>query len=294
MISIRPSILPILCGLLGAALLPGRVAHAQDGASVGTADARSEATTFESGGAIEEADSLYFAGEVEAALEVLREHLRVDSLDADALWRAARASVEVGRGIEGNREQNAWFDPAIAWARRATEVHPGGLDGHYWLGAASGERAHNAGTSYAVELAQVTWEQANVILATDSLHGGGHNMLGKLNYEVMSLSRIKRFLARTFLGNDALDDMRWENAEFHLAEAARVWPGVVLFHYDLALLHRKRGRREEAIVEFRTVLSLPAIHPGDAAMKEEARAQLDDWAGVKLADADGVTSPPMG
>lgn len=261
--------------LLSTVLLPaGLDAQTPDDRSSDEAVGR---TVFESGRALERADSLYHANEPAAALDLLKAHLDVDSLDAGALWRAARASVEIGRDVEGSRAQNAWFDPAIAWARLAIQLDPDGLDGHYWHGVASGLRAHNAGTGYAVELAQIAYDEAHLILAADSLHGGGHNILGKLNYEVMSLSRIKRFLARTFMGNDALDDMKWEHAEFHLAEAARVWPGVVLFHHDLALLHRKRGRKDEAIVEFRTVLSLPAIHPRDHGLKAEAAAQLEEW-----------------
>jgi tetratricopeptide (TPR) repeat protein len=263
------------------ALLPLVVLYAEVGAQETSATATSTESALDSraeaSGAVAEADRLYRAHDTEAALEVLRAHLAIDSTDAGALWRAARAAVAVGIELEGSRVQNAFFDPAIVWARSAVGLQPADLTSHYWLAVASGRRAHNAGTSYAVELAQVAYDEAHLILNADSLHGGAHNILGKLNYEVMSLSRIKRFLARTFMGNDALDDMSWENAERHLTAAVQAWPGVVHFHHDLALLHRKRGRREEAIVEFRTVLSLPAIDPRDELLKEEARQQLYAW-----------------
>lgn len=266
---------------------------AQERAATTFAGSSTGATVLESGNTVARADSLYLAHDPEAALDLLTAHLAVDSTNADVLWRAARASVVIGLGVEGSREQNRWFDPAIVWSRRAAGAGPDALDGHYWYGVAAGRRAKNAGTEYAIELAQVVYDQAHHILEVDSLHGGAHNILGKLNYEVMSLSRIKRFIARTFMGNDALDDMRWENAEHHLSEAARAWPGVVAFHHDLALLHRKRGRRDEAIVEFRTVLSLPPIHPGDEVLKAEARAQLEEWGDqlddVELEISDGST-----
>lgn len=102
-------------------------------------------------------------------------------------------------------------------------------------------------------------------------------MLGKLNYEVMTISRVKRAIARTFMGNDALDDTSWENAEYHLARAAAVWPDFVLFHFDLAQLYRRRGRKDEAITSFREALSLPAVHPTDRRLHEQAREILIDW-----------------
>jgi tetratricopeptide (TPR) repeat protein len=229
------------------------------------------------GGAVAEADMLYLAGRPRLAFETLQAHLAVDSTDYEALWRAARAAVVVGFYENGSRVQNGWLDPAIRYANLAVELRPEGLEGVYWRGAATGRRALNASPGYAVELAERVYDDAHRILAVDSLHGGAHNILGKLNYEIMSLSRVQRAFARAFMGNDALDDASWENAEFHLARAAKVWPEFILFHSDLAELYRKRGRREEAADSFRRVLEVPPVHPIDQRMQAEARGLLEEW-----------------
>lgn len=229
------------------------------------------------GGAIQEADMLYLAGQPELALDVVRQEIARDSANYDALWRATRSSVVIGLEVEDNREQNLWLDPAIDWARRAVEIDSAGIDGRYWRGVAAGRRAMNAGPGYAVELAQIVYDDSHAILAVDSLHGGAHNMLGKLNYEIMMLSRIKRAVARTFMGNDALNDTSWEHAEYHLARAAELWPDFILFHFDLGQLYRKRGPREEAIASYQRALALPAVQPIDLDLQEQARAQLEDW-----------------
>lgn len=229
------------------------------------------------GGPIQESDMLYLAGEPELSLDVVREQIARDSTDYDALWRASRAAVVIGIELENNREQNLWLDPALDWARRAVALDSTGIDGRYWRGVAAGRRAMNAAPGYAVELAQIVYDDAHAILQADSLHGGAHNMLGKLNYEIMMLSRIKRAIARTFMGNDALSDTSWENAEYHLARAEETWPDFVLFHFDLAQLHRKRGPREAAIEEYRHTLARPAIHPVDRGLQVQAREQLADW-----------------
>lgn len=220
---------------------------------------------------------LYMAGEPKAALDRLEEHLVADPDDYAALWRAARSAVVLATGEEHHLDQNAWLDPAIVYADRAVELRPEGIDGIYWRGVASGRRALNAGPGYAVELAEVVYEDAHTILEADSLHGGAHNMLGKLNFEVMSLSRIKRFIARTFMGTDALDDASWEDAEHHLRRAAELWPDFVLFHFDLGRLYEKRGPRELAVREFAHALALPAVHPTDGGLQERARGFLEEW-----------------
>lgn len=242
----------------------------------------------ELGGAVAEAEMLYLAGAPKQAFERLEAHLATDSTDYDALWRAARSAVVLGLRAEGSRAQNAWLDPAIVLAERAVARRPSGIEGLYWRGVAAGRRAMNAAPSYAVKLAETVYQDAHTILAADSLHGGAHNMLGKLNYEIMSVSRIERFIARTFMGNAALDDTSWENAERHLRRAAELWPDYVLFHFDLGQLHRKRGRRDEAVREFAHVLALPAVHPTDHGLQDQARGFLEEWA--VAADSLGVSS----
>jgi len=251
------------------------------------------------GGAIAEADMLYMAGEPRLAFDRLESHLDADSASYGALWRAARSAVVLAIQEDHHLDQNAWLDPAIVYADRAVELRPDAIEGVYWRGVAAGRRAMNAGPGYAVELAERVYDDARTVLAVDSLHGGAHNMLGKLNYEVMSLSRIKRLIARTFLGGNALDDTSWEDAEHHLHRAADLWPDFVLFHFDLAQLYRKRGRRDLAIRELAHTLALPAVHPTDRGTQEEARAILEEW-NVSVdslavsVEEHGATPPPKG
>src|SRR5690606_33088616 len=129
-----------------------------------------------------------------------------------------------------------------------------------------------------------------------------HNLLGKLNYEVMSMSRIKRAMGRIFMGNDALSAASWELAEHHLERAAEMWPELVLFQYVLAELHRKRGSEEEAREAYERVLELPAVHPPDERLQQRAQDYLagkDDGSaagpltgrGAREAGARGLAPP---
>jgi len=223
---------------------------------------------------VAQADDLYFAGDAEGALALLERHLEAAPDDYDVLWRATRAAVVLGVLEQGSRPQNRWLDPALELGHRAVAAHPGGVDGLYWRGAAHGRRAMNAAPRYAAELAQQMFEDAHAILELDARHGGAHNLLGKLNYEVMSMSRIKRAMGRIFMGNDALSAASWELAEHHLERAAEMWPELVLFQYDLAELHRKRGSEEEAREAYERVLELPAMHPPDERLQQRAQDYL--------------------
>ncbi len=225
---------------------------------------------------VNRADALYYSGDPRASFALLDEYLKVSEDEYEVLWRAARAAVILGVSVEGSRPQNGWLDPAMDLADRAVALEPEGIDALYWRGAAYGRRAMNASPGYATELAQRVYDDANAILARDSLHGGAHNLLGKLSYEVMSLSRFERAVGRIFMGNEALSNASWENAEYHLEAAAEAWPDLVLVQFDLAQLYMKRDREDDARNVFRRVLELPAVHPPDFKFQAQAREALSE------------------
>lgn len=219
------------------------------------------------------ADSLYFAGEAEASWDLLRTDAPRGSRTADRRWRAIRAAVALGMAPGTATEQNHWLDQAVRLAEEAKDPGPPTVDELFWGAAAEGRRALNAGPRYAGELGTRARDDARVVLAVDSLHGGAHNVLGRVGLEVMSLSRIQRILARA-TGTPFPGDTNWEDAEHHLRRATELWPYMVLYHLDLAKLLVRRGRHAEARAALERALSTPSLHPPDASLKEEARALL--------------------
>jgi tetratricopeptide (TPR) repeat protein len=227
-------------------------------------------------GPVESADALYFAGQAEEAFEVLREHLAEDPDDYEALWRVVRSTLTLGNAAEGWLLQNSWLDTGMDYGGQAVAVHPDAVEGRYWRGAVTGRRALNAVTEYGAELAQQAYEDARAILSVEPDHGGAHNILGMIFFEVMSMSRFERFIGRTFVRTDALRESSWEDAELHLTAATDASPDRVLFQHNLAELYLKRGREEEARAAYTRVTHMPAVHPSDAVLQEGAARVLED------------------
>lgn len=226
--------------------------------------------------AVATADELYFADQPMESYALLKTHLESDSTDYDALWRASRAAVVIGIVREGITAQNEYLDPAIVLGDRAVALRPHGLDALYWRGAAEGRRALNAGNDYASRLVQRVFDDAHAILAQDSLHGGAHNLLGRVNFEIMVLSRVERLLARMLVSNQAIRESNWESAQLHLERAVELWPDNVLFRLDLGELYRRRGWKEEARVVLEQVAAMPSVHPPDDMFKDTARRWLGE------------------
>lgn len=227
-------------------------------------------------GPLDSADVLYFAGQPEDAAELLREHLTDHPDDYDALWRFVRSALIVGDAADGWRNQNPWLDTGMEFGDRAVAMRPDGVEGRYWRAAVTGRRALNAVAEYGAELAQRAYEDAQIVLAVDPHHGGAHNILGNIFFEIMSLSRIERFIGRTFVRTSALRESSWEKAELHLEEAASEWPDWVLFQFDLAKLYRKRGRKDDARAAYAHVIHMPLVHPYDAALQADAEHALEE------------------
>jgi tetratricopeptide (TPR) repeat protein len=227
-------------------------------------------------GPIERADVLYFAGQPEQAYEALREHLAESPDDYDALWRVARSTVTLGNAAEGWLLQNSWLDTGMDFGGQAVAAHPDGVEGRYWRGAVTGRRALNAVAEYGAELAQQAYEDARAILSVQPDHGGAHNILGRLFFEIMSMSRIERFMGRMFVRTDALRESSWEEAERHLESATADRPDRVLFQHDLAELYRKRGREDEARSAYARVTRMLPVHPSDDALQENAERALEE------------------
>jgi tetratricopeptide (TPR) repeat protein len=226
--------------------------------------------------AVASADDLYFADQPLESYELLKTHLETSPDDYEALWRAARAAVVIGIERKGITAQNEYLDPAIVLGDRAVAERPDGLEGLYWRGAAEGRRALNAGNDYASRLVQRVFDDAHAILALDSLHGGAHNLLGRVNYEIMDLSRVERFLGRVLVSNQALSESSWESAALHLRRAAELEPDNVLYWLDLGQLYMRRGRDEDAVTVLRRVTEMPSVHPPDELFKDTARTWLEE------------------
>ncbi|MEX2526952.1 MAG: tetratricopeptide repeat protein [Gemmatimonadota bacterium] len=244
----------LIVALLGTMLWgPPAYASAQEGSAPGLA----------------EADSLYFAGNAEGSLELLTTGGFWREDPAPRRWRSIRALVALGMEPGTTAEQNRWLDQGVALAQEVKDQGPPTLDEIFWGAAAQGRRALNAGPRYAGELGVRARDDARLVLAADPLHGGAHNVLGRVGLEVMSLSRIQRILARatgvTFPG-----DIDWEEAEHHLRRATELWPHMVLYHLDLAKLLIKRNRQDEARRALQQALATPPLHPPDPVLKEEA------------------------
>ncbi len=208
-----------------------------------------------------------------AALIRFEAILASDSMDLQANWRAAVAFNDVAQPLTGKADR-ARRDSLLAkgevTARRAVRIAPADAPALFALGLLLGNTALTKGTKEKVRMATEIHSLALRAVAADSNHDGAHHLLGRWNYEVMSLSGFQRFVAKSILGGAVFSQASWETARLNLEQAVRIDPERIYHRLDLARVLAARDETAAARSELRRIAGMPNRVAADSTYKREA------------------------
>ncbi len=223
-------------------------------------------------------DSAYAQG-IHTAAYAAYARAALDSATFEALWKTARAAVDVGQGITDEDAAHRWYRLGETWARRAIQAAPDRPEGHFVLGEALGLVALDLDARRRVRMAGEIRKEALAAVATDSGYAGGWHLLGRWNQGVMELSGPARFFAKAFLGGQVFGEASWEKAERYLVRASGLEPRRIVHHLELGKVYMETDRPGWARAEFDTTLTLPPADEQDCDYLEEARKLLAELKG---------------
>jgi hypothetical protein len=208
-----------------------------------------------------------------AALVRFEAILARDSLDLPANWKAAIALSDLSLPLTSKADR-ARRDSLLALgerrARRAVRVAPGDANALFALGLVLGNTALTRGTKEKVRMATEIHSLALRAIAADSNHSGALHLLGRWNYEVMSLSGFERFIAKNILGGGVFGQASWEEARSDLSRATTIDPQRIYHHLDLARVLVARHETAAARSELRIIAGLPDRVAADSAYRRQA------------------------
>lgn len=219
-------------------------------------------------------NTAYDARKVPEALKDYEAALGVDSTNYEALWRAARADVDLGQYDANQTRQKAFFSDATTRARRAVQVNANDAWGHFVLAEALGRTAQSLGVRDRIKYAGEVRDQALQCLKIDPKHAGCLHVMGEWNAEVMRLSGISRMIAKTFLGGQVFNQASWPEAQRYLEQAAANEPQRIVHHLDLGRVYVDRDQKELARAQFQMVIDGNLTDYNDPHYKDEARQAL--------------------
>lgn len=212
-----------------------------------------------------------------AAVARFDQVLARDSLDIPANWRAAIARSDMALPLT-RRADRAGRDSILALAqaaaRRAVRLAPNDAQALFALGLVLGNTALTRGTKEKVRMATEIRSLGLRAVAADSNHDGAQHLLGRWNYEVMKLSGLERFIAKSILGGGVFGQASWEEARRRLERAVALDSTRIYHHLDLARVLAARKQTAAAARELRRINELPNRVAADSTYRREAVEML--------------------
>lgn len=191
-----------------------------------------------------------------------------------ALLRRVEAEVHAALLAEDGGIRDEHLDAAERMARHLVELDSASADAHYWLAVALGIRTEHSGPWQKLTTGREVFFTTARVLELDSLHAGGHEMMGRLHAGVMRLPWLVRSLALRMGMGQVLGDASWAQAEAHYRRAAELDQTAIAPRLELAKLLLGQGREDEAGPVLAATVELPARSTVDERMLDEARGLL--------------------
>ena len=216
------------------------------------------------------------------ALRHFQAALALDSTSYEANWRGALALIDIGKATPDRVKspaRDSLYALAEVYAHRAVTANPGDAEGHVALANAIGRAALTRSQKERVRDAGEIRREALRAIELDPRHDGAWHVLGRWNAEIMRLSGLTRFLAKSFLGAGVFREASWQAAIDDLERAVNLNPSRIYHHLDLAEVYIDQERYGAARVQLQAIAGLPLSDPQDEAYKRQATDLLRKIAG---------------
>jgi len=226
-------------------------------------------------------DSLLFALHPEAAVTQFQEALALDSTSYDALWKSARATIDVAKQIESTDDaakhrRDSLYMRARSLAEAAVRVNPEGAQGHSLIAQALGRLSRTRGGKERVKFAKIIYDEASRAITLDSTNDPAYHVLGAWHAEIKRLSGFTRFFAKTLFGAGFMDQANWADAQRLLERAVALRPNYVFHRLELAEVYVDVGKYSAAREQLTAIHDLPIGDVLDTEYQMRAAKLLDD------------------
>ena len=172
------------------------------------------------------------------------------------------------RIMEDEKEQEARYEEAVAFALRAVAADSSSAQGWFQYGKAYGRLALFKGGKTKVNMSRevkVAFEKA---IEIDPRHAGSLHGLARWHREVANLSWLLKTAAKIIYGG--LPSASNEEAVRLFEQAIEIEPDSITHHLELGKTWLEMKEKEKARAEFELVLALPEGDAEDPEWKVEA------------------------
>jgi tetratricopeptide (TPR) repeat protein len=223
-------------------------------------------------------DSLTDALQPVAALEQYRAAY-LERQTYASMWKFARSQIDVARLVDEDDEElrDSLYNVAFLYAQAATRTDSSDAEGHFMLSLALGRLSLTKGGKERVRFAKDIYERAARAVEIDPQHDGAYHVLGQWHAEILRLSGLARFFAKTFLGGGFMERASWDSATVYMERSVELKPEHLQHRFDLAGVYIDLERYVDARHQLEEVLRLePNQDVLDRQTQADAAALLEE------------------
>ncbi len=209
------------------------------------------------------------------ALEKYKSVLSSEPQNLQALVRSSEISAALGGRQSDKKVKLNYYEQAKDLADKALAINANNADANY-VRAVAASRLTEVETDNKKLVADVKEIRmfAEKALLTDPNHGKANYVLGKWNFEMVTLSWAKKAAIKVLFGG--MLQATIEDAFKYMEKCKTLEPYYVLNFLDLAKAYKYDNQPAKAITVLNQLIKLPTRTPDDVAFKTEGKKMLSE------------------
>lgn len=211
----------------------------------------------------------------EEAFDKYKQVLAMDPKNLKALVRSSELCAAIGaRQTDKNAKAN-YYGLAAQYADKAVVADSNSADAYYVRALAAGKLTEiETENKKLVANVRDIKTNADRALSINPNHGRANYVLGKWNFEVLTLSWAKRAAVKVLFGG--MPPATIENAIKYMEKAKNIEPYFVPNYLDLARAYKYDHKPAQSIEVLNQLVKLPVRTTNDVALKSEGKKMLSE------------------
>jgi tetratricopeptide (TPR) repeat protein len=224
-------------------------------------------------------DEFYAQFNDRQAQEQYLQALKLEPANYEALWKTARAYVDIGDLLDPSlkdlrAKQTASYQAGEDYARQAVKANASDSWGYFELSAAMGKRLLLLGKKEQVKMSKEVRNTIDKAVALDPKNDLAYHALGRWHRRMAEIGGIKRLLGGLLYGG--IPKGSFEESEKFMKKAIELKPAYGNHHLELGRTLLALKKYKEAAQEFQACLDAPVITSKCQIYKKEAEKELAD------------------
>lgn len=224
---------------------------------------------------LKEAVNLERSLKEEAALDKYKQVLAADPANMRALVRSSELSSAIGARQADKNAKTTYYNVAKDYADKAISIDSNSADAYYARAVVAGKLTEvETENKKLVAHVKDIKTYADKGLAINPNHARANYVLGKWNFEVLTLPWAKKAAVKVLFGG--MPPATIENAYKYMEKCKTIEPYFVLNYLDLAKAYKYDHKPAQAINVLNQLVKLPTRTADDVTLKSEGKKMLSE------------------